>query len=353
MKFKVWLEQQEQLPQPKTPLEQAYLKLMSGRYKPTTLTMLAKNLGPRFFDESYMWEQIYETIYANLRVPADGKYDKQTNLPHDTNIEQYTGQSNSFVHAKDENNWHYRQPFSYSKHPRAAAKASMQEGDHRVSFAALADPKLIDALDRYVATKRLAYYKTPNQEAGWLQRDDPITIYFKEPVTDEVKQELEAMLRPFNRGHHMENPLLGDNWSPGLALDRSPTTEQLQKTIQQIQGINPILAAAIQNKITKDGKLKASAGQVEAIKQTIEIAKKVGTTTQPKQPMPPQQPSTQSGQFSVTNFATRELGLPPERVSVSMSKDNKWLFIRDRSTGSSISVSPDIVKQKVKQLFKM
>jgi hypothetical protein len=349
--FKFWLEQQE-VPQPKTPLQQVFLNLLSKRYKPNTLVMLAQNRGAGFFDESYMWSQIYDLLYANLRVPSDSKFDKAQNIPHDNNIEQITAQGNSFVHVKDENNWHYRMPLSFSKHPRAAAKVESPEGDHRVSFAAIADPKLIDTLDRYVAQQRLAYYKTPNQEAGWLGRTDPITIYFKEPVTDEVKQELQTMLQPYNRANHIDNPLIGDNWTPGLALDRSPTSDQLQKTLQQIQGINPVLAKVIQEKITKDGRLKASSGQVEAIKQIIDIAKK--TNNQPQQSSSQPQPS---GRFSITDFATRELGIPKDRLSVNMSQDNQWIFVRDRNSGTSISVSPrespDMVKQKIRQVFKV
>ena len=206
----------------------------------------------------------------------------------------------------EQGGWHYRQPVSYKNHPRAAAEDDSVTD--RVSMAAIADPKLIQVLDDYVGRRRLAYYKTPNQEAGWMQRNDPITMYFKEPVTDEIKKELSQILAPFNRAKITSNPLDGDSWEPGLAKESSPTTKDLEQLIQQASSYNPEAGEAIRKYVTKSpGKIKASAGQVSVLKDVVKLAsqrldqQRVGD------------PSKQTKQQPATNS--------PQRVSLSDMED--------------------------------
>lgn len=62
----------------------------------------------------------------------------------------------------------------------------------------------------------------------------------------------------------------------------------------------------------------------------------------------------QSQQFSLSKFA-QELGVRPDSVDVSPSRDGKYIFVRNRATGKSVSVSPaeglEAAKLKVKSVF--
>lgn len=253
---------------PQNELQKYYIETMLRLYKPATVLHLANN--PNFYQPQMMYKIILESLYKNLRVPNRKEGEHYDDVPHDADIDAVTSASNQLVAVMNKGGWFYRQPYSYSKHPRAAYRIGPDEKEGRLSFAALANKKLIDVLDDYVANRRLAYYKTPDSEQGWTERHDPITMYFKEPITDEVKAELAQIFnnKDFNRALHKNNPLTGHQFAPGMAQEFSPQKSQIQQAIAQVQAINPEAAKVAQEYLTDPkGELKASAGQMQVISQ--------------------------------------------------------------------------------------
>ena len=217
---------------PRNELEKYYLDMMDKKFNlGATYSFMAKG-----FEPEKMWTQIYEYFYHKIRKADTGHYDS---VPHDYDIDDYTSKGNNLIQVKDQNNWNYRMPLSMSQHPRAAYKVPKEE-EERISFAAIADKRLIDVLDDYVANKRLAYYKTPNDGQRWLDRHDPVTMYFKEKVTPEIKEELKVIFnnKEFNRSFHAENPLEGDEFSKGLAREESPSGNKIEKLLGDIKALN-------------------------------------------------------------------------------------------------------------------
>jgi len=146
----------------------------------------------------------------------------------------------------------------------------------RISFAALANPQLIDILDDYVANKRLAYYKTPDQSSNWTDRHDPITMYFKEPITPEIRSELAQIFnnKNFNRAMHKNNPLTGNEFAKGMAEETSPTKENVMDMVQKIKAVSPAAAEAALFHMSTRGanpRPKASAGQMTAAQKFLSL----------------------------------------------------------------------------------
>ena len=166
---------------PRNELEKYYLDVLKKRSWGHFGTIAMYGFNP-----SQMWSIFYKDFYDQLRK-ADDDYYKA--VPHDNDIIDYTSKGNNLVEVRNENGWHFRKALSMSKHPRIAYKIPKEEQE-RVSFAAIANKKLIDILDDYVANKRLAIYKTPADGVIWLERHDPMTMYFLEEITPEVKKEL-------------------------------------------------------------------------------------------------------------------------------------------------------------------
>jgi hypothetical protein len=318
--FKSWLYLREdannsQLPNPpKTKLQQYYVDQLNQWFLPKTVLELNKNSN--FYDPSYMYKQIVDGIYKSIRKPNEKEGEHYNDVPHDMDIDKVTAKPTNLVQVKDENGWHYRMPYSFSKHPRANFRIPKNVEEGRISIAALANDQLIQTLDEYVAKKRLAYYKTPTSSDQWTERHDPITMYFKEPVTPEIKAELAQIMnnKNFNRAMFKPNPLTGDKFATGLAYETSANDERIQKEIQKFNQISPQAAQAVKNFLTsKDGKLKASAGQMLTLDKFEKVLKQIPNTPQ-QPPNTPQQPPNKNQQtntpqqnqpFSVSSLANK------------------------------------------------
>jgi hypothetical protein len=59
-----------------------------------------------------------------------------------------------------------------------------------------------------------------------------------------------------------------------------------------------------------------------------------------------------SNQVSVSDLEKR-IGIPPNALSLTMSRDNKYAFVRNRHTGQSVNVQPDpaSIEKAARQLF--
>jgi hypothetical protein len=314
---------------PRNELEKYYLDLLLKLHGPQKIQNLFKNFEGKkdsIYDPYRMYYSLFDALYKNIRTPNKNAGEHYDDVPHQWDIHNKTSQSTQLVQAKNENGWHYRQPHSYAKHPRAQYAIPKGEVEGRISFAALANPKLIDILDDYVANKRLAYYKTPENSADWTERHDPITMYFKEPITPEIKSELANIFnnKNFNRSMHKNNPLTGDQFSPGMSEETTPRKEEVIDMVQKISAIDPIAGQAAKAQMETAGnnpRPKASAGQIAAAQQLLKLLplskKPLNNTQQPqttqqqpqqqqinKPQQPTQQPQTNKP-FSLSSLADK------------------------------------------------
>lgn len=256
---------------PRNELEKYYLDVLKKRSWGHFGTIAMYGFNP-----SQMWSIFYKDFYDQLRK-ADDDYYKA--VPHDNDIIDYTSKGNNLVEVRNENGWHFRKALSMSKHPRIAYKIPKEEQE-RVSFAAIANKKLIDILDDYVANKRLAIYKTPADGVIWLERHDPMTMYFLEEITPEVKKELKDIFnnKDFNRSFHAKNPLEGDEFFSGVAREKTPTQKEIEKLLGDVKSIDmdayKILYENYLEKGANPPRFKVSSGMFQSGKKVKELCEK-------------------------------------------------------------------------------
>jgi hypothetical protein len=204
-----------------------------------------------------------EKMYFLLRL-HDYKQDEN----HNDKIEEITKNSTDKINSHSENGWHYRVPY-YEKDGSKYHKTN--KANFRVSLNVNANEDLINKLDQYIFSisqkPGSVYYKTPRHSSDWLERHDPITIYFEEDISDEIKKGIINITKPFIRS---ENDVLpGERLSGGIAYESSPSEEKLTELVKRGYDINQEAGDAIKGYITKDERLKASAGQVSAIEKFL------------------------------------------------------------------------------------
>ena len=255
---------------PKTPEQKAKASLVklyekvianakkSGNDRRASIFEQCKN-NIEALDTSTAYTNLLEALYKDLRL---GEY--ATTHIKTPNIEQITGKGNSFVRVKEQNGWHYRMPLNRTTNTTI----------DRVSVNAVADENLIKALDELLGSGKVkGYYKTPDQMLNWLERHDPITIYLDEKATPEVLDKINLTCQKYIRS--TDDVLSGEKFAPGMALQKSPNTQDIEAILTQAKNIDINLENTLRKYLTdvKSGELKTSAGYMDALNKLLEIVK--------------------------------------------------------------------------------
>lgn len=213
-----------------------------------------KNNTIETLSDKDLYYRYMEFVYKELRTTDYGMKFLRTQ-----NIADFTGKANSLVRVKHQNGWHYRMPVN---------RTSKDVVD-RVSVNAIADKDLIADLDKLLGSGTVkGYYKTPDLSADWLSRHDPITIYLDEKATPEILQKIQQTCSKYIRSS--EPVLPGQRFAPGLALQKSPTQNDIEILLGKLKNIDPQLEEAGRSYLTNiSGKLNASAGQMYALEKVL------------------------------------------------------------------------------------
>ena len=108
-------------------------------------------------------------------------------------------------------------------------------------------------------------------------RHDPITIYLQEPINQSIVDDIVRISKPHIRS--TENVLIGKTVSPGVALDKSPSTQELMNLVQEARQYDEVLANQLEtstkfgfarNAQRGDYTLHTSAGQVAAVRALLD-----------------------------------------------------------------------------------
>lgn len=217
-------------------------------------------------------EEIYQNAvalkYQNIR---SAKY--STNARYNPNIDSITETTTNNITVNNQNCWNYR----ISKTGTFKDKTI-----DRISLNVYPEEQLITSLDKYFATGKIkGYYKTPDRLQDWGLRHDPITIYLQEPITQNIIDDIVKISKPHIRS--TENVLIGKTVSPGVAIDKSPSTQDLVNLIQEARQYDEILAHQLEtskkygfarNPMYGDYTLQSSAGQVAAVRALLDAMAK-------------------------------------------------------------------------------
>lgn len=255
-------------------LAKLYEKVANRRIKagesPEVLNLFAQKARNHEFSEKELYSNLYDELYNNIR-----KCDYPITKFWNHNISDITRQSNNYMMVQEAGGWHYRVPhrrhdFGWSRNDKAI---------DRISVNANTDKDLIAKLDEYFGSgKAKGYYKTPSDAASWLERHDPITIYLHESANPQILKDIENITRPHIRS--VDDVLVGQKFAPGLALEKSPSTMEIEKLLAEISKVNQIASQTMRNALVgelvkkglpKDSPLSASAGQMTAMKRLLEL----------------------------------------------------------------------------------
>lgn len=210
-------------------------------------------------DTKTIYGNLLDALYKDLRL---GEYSTSNLITKD--IDKITAQSSSLIKVKNAHGWHYRSPKTHQNN----------KAIDRVSVNALADKNLIKELDDLFSSGKVkGYYKTPDQALNWLERHDPITIYLDEAANENTLDAIKSVCQKYIRS--TDDVLLGDKFAPGMALQKSPTTKDIEDLLSQAQTVDPQLENVLRKQFTEisTGNLKTSAGYIEATKKLLELIK--------------------------------------------------------------------------------
>lgn len=224
------------------------------------------------FPENDLYKKLYKQIYDDIRL-----YEYPITKSWNPKISEITGKGNNYMLVHEAEGWHFRIP----QNRRAFGWSRNDKSVDRISVNANTDKELIAKLDEYFGTgKAKGQYKTPSVSADWLERHDPITIYLYESASPKILKDIENLTRPHIRS--TKDVLVGHKFAPGLALERSPSANEIEKLLTEISNVNPVAGKAIREEMTsnlirkalpKDSPLKASAGEMTALQRLLEMLK--------------------------------------------------------------------------------
>ncbi|MBY0403418.1 MAG: hypothetical protein K2X66_05935 [Cyanobacteria bacterium] len=202
----------------------------------------AKVIAAGKISEEELYGEYIQMTYDKLRLH---EYPSHPN--HLGTIDSITGAETTLTEVLAEKGWFYRLP----KNRKAMGWSTHESSIDRVSLNVHGHPELIQALDQYFATGKVkGYYKTPDEKmTHWLKRHDPITLYFHEPLTPAMEQDIVAMAQKFIRTP--EDVLVGRKIAPGVAVEKTPTVLEIQEAVSQAKKIDPNLGGAVEKYLSE------------------------------------------------------------------------------------------------------
>lgn len=117
----------------------------------------------------------------------------------------------------------------------------------RGSFNVNVTPELIGGLDDMIASGKIkANYKfgQPGTTTSPTERHDSISIYFLEQPSDEMLQELSALIKPYVRGDNLLGKKIGDGFF--ISEIGSIETKHIEFFVEQLKLKDPAFAKAVE-----------------------------------------------------------------------------------------------------------
>ncbi|MFA6050668.1 MAG: hypothetical protein WC761_05745 [Candidatus Paceibacterota bacterium] len=150
-----------------------------------------------------------------------------------------------------------------------------EETGTRGSFNVRVTPELIASLDEMIASGKIeANYKfgQPGTTASPVERHDSISIYFLKQPSDEVLQELAALVKPYVRGDNLLGRKIGDGFY--MSEIGSIETSHINSFVEALNSKDKALAEAVKEYTSpqpgRGSQLKMSEAQYYAIKDVVE-----------------------------------------------------------------------------------
>lgn len=190
------------------------VKTSTGKTELHSHTKLPEGMLPEEISK-YDIEGMVAKRYLKMRF-GETKYPKKVNLSLESDFNRIITSESRNIRKEVSDYWVYRVPNSI-KDRITDFKIIPNE---RVSMNVNPEPKLIEALDRYLTTGEVikggkllrtvtppkAYYKSCINMKAFTTRQDPITMYFREPATKEQIADIIEITSSFQAPHAVKFP---------------------------------------------------------------------------------------------------------------------------------------------------
>ncbi len=217
------------------------------------------------------WDSILADMYSQIRRTKKYavKYDKNYSGRFDkllsfTEMPYLTLAGPKY---KMQNDW------IYMSNPKKAKKIK-GEPVERVSLNVKGDYGLIYMLNKLMnKTPALFSFKVPDKIENWIKREDPVTMYFYEEISPELKGLIAKITEPYARGRI--NSAEKDSKTPWMTIEKQPTEEEIEKLLQEAKESNEDLYKVMDkhNKrghFTSTGFFKTCLKVIEEYKTSLE-----------------------------------------------------------------------------------
>ena len=145
------------------------------------------------------------------------------------NIDTITSTGNKHIKVMSTNGWHYR---------FAVKNIGGNKCIDRISLNVYPEEELIKKLDKYMIKSNINFeYKCPDYFNGWQRRHDPITIYFREPLSEQVEKDIVKIATPYTRKTKQE-VLIGKKLADSIYKVKEPTEADVQELRRRIHKLN-------------------------------------------------------------------------------------------------------------------
>lgn len=217
------------------------------------------------------WDSILADMYSQIRrtekysVKYDenysGRFDKLLSF---TEMPYLTLAGPKY---KIQNDWIYMSNLK-------KAKKIKGEPVERVSLNVKGDYGLIYMLNKLMnKTPALFSFKVPDKIENWIKREDPVTMYFYEEISPELKDLIAKITEPYARGRI--NSAEKDSPTPWMTIEKQPTEEEIEKLLQEAKELNEDLYKVMDkhNKrghFTSTGFFKTCLKVIEEYKTSLE-----------------------------------------------------------------------------------
>lgn len=179
--------------------------------------------NPRLF-----YSAIREELYDSIRHCPEGTFSLHSGC--EQNIHEVTKRSTKEIFVSPQNGWHYR--FS-RKHTDFREPVI-----DRISLNVYPEAELIKKLDKFISKSGInVEYKTSVNINKWQNRYDPITMYFREPITKEIEDEIVKLVSPHVR-HIDKEVMIGKKLSDGIYRVKEPTAEDVEELINRAKSMD-------------------------------------------------------------------------------------------------------------------
>lgn len=135
---------------------------------------------------------------------------------------------------------------------------------YRASLNVKACSDLINKLDNLLRKEKNFEYKLPSNVINWGLREDPVTIYFYGKPSEELKNKITEITKPYKRGDITSEK---NSDTPWIAFEKNPSEKEINELLDEIKNTNE----DFYKEIVSDGKDKlTSLGYFNACKMTLQ-----------------------------------------------------------------------------------